>query len=213
MNYLIGIPYVNRNDLLWRALESVKPHWKQTLVIANCGDDAFSYPIGVSVLFPPVPLTATQSINTIIQRGKESACPFVIFMHSDAEAVDGAADKLIEAAENAEGKWGVLFTHYDSMVAFNMKAVADVGLWDTNFSGYFSDCDYYRRMRLAGWECRDTGIYVKHEGSATIRSDPKLGFLNRVTFNLYKQYYISKWGGDSGEEKWEKPWDGDLENL
>lgn len=213
MSYLLGIPFVNRLDLLKRALDSVGENILRAVIINNSPDGGFRCEAARAVVKPLVALTATQSINAILGMAKSANCYYALFMHSDAEAVNGAVPKLLDSCAKQKGKWGVLFTNYDALCAFNMRAVEQVGLWDANFSGYFSDNDYYRRMRLAGWECRDTGIEVKHEGSATINADAKLAFLNRITFPLYRQYYIEKWGGDGGHETFQKPFNGVFENL
>jgi hypothetical protein len=75
---------------------------------------------------------------------------------------------------------------------------------------YFSDCDYYRRVQLAGFELLETGRPVVHvdQGSNTLRSDPRREFLNRITFPLYAAYYAMKWGGRPGREKFALPFNG-----
>jgi len=213
VNYLIGIPYVNNLPLMKRALASIGNHeHRDILVVANCNPSEVPS-MNALVYWPVEPLSASQSLNVMAYFARARKADVLISMHSDAEAVDGALGKLLAAASEAQGKWGVLFTAYDALAAFNMKALDDVGPWDTILPQYFTDNDMYRRMRAKGWECRDTGIFVKHEGSVTINSDPKRRYLNSVTFNLYKQYYIAKWNGQPGEEGWDKPFNGDLECL
>ena len=84
-------------------------------------------------------------------------------------------------------------------------ASKEVAEWDANLPWYFSDCDYYRRMRLAGWETQDSGLPVEDSPSQTINADPELAFLNSVTFPLYREYYRKKWGGDNGTETFDRP--------
>lgn len=211
MKYLVGIPYVNRLDLLYRALLSLGWLRKNALILNNSGAD-LEVGMDLIVQWPTVPLSFSQSMNFFQRIAKHD--DILIIMHSDAEAVGDTAQRLLDLAWLQAGKWGVLFTNYDALAAFNMKAVAEVGEWDTNLPQYFSDNDYYRRMRLAGWECRDTGLPVKHEASSTIKADPKLAFINRVTFNLYREYYRAKWGGlDDEPGQWTKPWNGALEHC
>lgn len=201
---MLFIPHVNRLDLLEGALESVNDSCVTRIVINNSG-----VPITVdaeAVIDTNVPLSASQSLN-LIQR---IACnePFYLFMHSDAEASPGAVNALIAKADSltAESiKWGVIFTNYDSLAAFRTEAFSEVGEWDTNLPQYFTDNDMYRRLRLAGWELIDSGIAVNHYGSQTIRSDSKRGFINSITFPLYRQYYVRKWGGEPGHECYNQP--------
>jgi hypothetical protein len=59
---------------------------------------------------------------------------------------------------------------------------------------------------LAGWETIDTHIEgITHEGSATINSDPKLKYVNHVTFELYERLYRRMWAGDPEQEKYDVP--------
>lgn len=86
-----------------------------------------------------------------------------------------------------------------------MEAFEAIGGWDTNLPWYYSDNDAYRRLKLAGWECIDTGLKVEHKASSTINSDSELNFLNSITFPLYGAYYARKWGGSPGNEIYTTP--------
>jgi hypothetical protein len=204
--------YVNRPDLLKRAVASFPDLHPELSVVDNSGDgvELGERELGAFVYEPDVPLSYTQSMNCIlkdaIRRGKD----FIIHFHSDATCTNPeAVSQLLEycrrmKAENR--RWGCLYTFYDILWAINPVAMQDIGGWDTNFSAYFSDNDIKRRLNLVGWETIDTGIQgIDHEGSATIRSDPKLEFLNSQTFPLHRQYYVWRWGGQPGEEKFTVP--------
>ncbi|CAM6006565.1 unnamed protein product [Sphagnum balticum] len=139
---------------------------------------------------------------------RDAGANICIFCHSDAVAGEGVAEKLLEEARNltAQGRrWGVLWTHYDVLAAFNVVAFENIGGWDTILPQYYSDVDAYRRLLLAGWECIDTGLPVEHKASSTINSDSRLRFLNSVTFPMYGDYYRKKWGGTPGDETFNTP--------
>ena len=141
-------------------------------------------------------------------RARNAGARICIFMHSDAVAGPGSCQGLLDRARECSRdglKWGVLFTSYDALAALNVALLDDVGLWDTNLAWYFSDNDYYRRVRLAGYECLETNLPVEHRPSQTIKSDPELRFLNGITFPLYESYYRSKWGGKPGQECFRRP--------
>ena len=105
----------------------------------------------------------------------------------------------------AEGrKWGVIWTNYDCLAAFSIPMYREVGGWDTVFPAYFSDNDWWRRIRLAGYEIIESGLPVDHEGSAAIHSDPERLFMNSQTFPLYQKYFEAKWGGVPGQERFTK---------
>ena len=56
---------------------------------------------------------------------------------------------------------------------FNMRACEITGPWDTYFTQYWADCDYYKRLRDAGYPEINTqfGDRVKHVASATLKTD------------------------------------------
>jgi GT2 family glycosyltransferase len=106
--------------------------------------------------------------------------------------------------------WGIIFTLYDVFACFNLKIVDEIGLWDNNLPWYFADIDYYRRLKLAGFKVIEAGQGVTHAASQTINSDPRLKFLNGITFPLHAAYYKAKWGGEPDHETFTEPFDGKL---
>jgi hypothetical protein len=207
----IFIPFVNRQDLLEKAVGSVPFSAKWMVEIIN-NSGAPVPPCPVSVVRPSVPLTASQTLNYMQMVAKSySKVPFYLFLHNDAEPEPGTVEGLYEMALNAEGKWSVIFTHYDTLAAFNVEAFDAVGGWDTNLPQYFTDNDMYRRLRLAGYPTLESNLAVKHVGSQTILSDPLRQMVNNITFPVYAQYYERKWGGSPGNETFMKPWNGIFE--
>jgi hypothetical protein len=204
----VFIPCVNRFDLLEKAIASVPRRLTtEPIVINNSGAEL---DLRCQVWEPTVPLTATQSLNMMQRAAKNLRVPFYFFMHGDAEAGPETVEKLYQIAmhECSKGKWGVIFTNYDALAAFNTAAFDDVGPWDTVFSGYYADNDIYRRLRLAGYSLSESGLPVVHHGSQTINSDPLRKHVNSITFPIHGQYYASKWGGSPGHETFDKPFGG-----
>jgi len=139
-------------------------------------------------------------------------------MHNDAEAAVGTPERLlaiVEEAVTSKQRWGVVFTHYDTLAAFSMEMVRVVGQWDTTLPQYFADEDYYLRVRLAGYELINTGLPMIHHtnGSSTLKSDPRRRCLNSVTFPLYERYYTDKWGGLPRSETYDWPFNGTISML
>jgi hypothetical protein len=204
----------NRRDLLDKAIASIPEFWPLLSIVDNSPDGMCDgLPEGITIMHGPIPLTFTQSHNWFYKDAKEKGCKFILWMHTDAEAVDNGHLRLLDfAREQCVGKrkWGLAWTSYDSLTALNLDMISEVGGYDTIFPKYFCDNDHTRRMRLAGWETIDTGIVTKHIGSQSILSDPKAKFLNDVTFPLYQQYYIKKWGGTVDHETFTRPFDGKL---
>jgi len=209
-DYHVYIPYVNNPQLLTRAIDSVPELWIDTTVVNNSGSKLDSF---VEVFDPPVPLSFTQSQNWFFKDAKRRGCRFVLWIHNDCELPAGAAHQLIEYVRNlyAEGRhWGVCFTFYDIFSAVNLEMIDEVGGYDANIRAYKSDQDFYRRVKLAGWELINTEIEVGairagHLGSQTIRSDERVSLINGVVEVADAFYYQSKWGGDAGHETTDIP--------
>jgi GT2 family glycosyltransferase len=213
MKYIVGIPYVNRLDLLKKAIESIKPYWDHTLIIDNSDDrDLRGHELSskVRIYEPPVPLTFTQSMNYIIRLAEERGCDIWMYMHSDAEAHEGTPEALLTIVDSLlkEGrKWGAVFTLGDTLAAYSMLAQKEIGYFDTIIRDYFADTDYYRRMNLAGYELVPTPLFDKmnHFQSATINSDIMRAFINTITYPQAQAYYELKWGGPHTLEKYKTP--------
>jgi GT2 family glycosyltransferase len=98
-------------------------------------------------------------------------------------------------------------SHGYSCFAINPIALERIGCFDQNFfPSYCEDQDYAYRAKLAGLHeenCPDTNI--SHGGSDTIFGDPMLSLQNRMTHGRNMQYYLRKWGGPGGQERWNNP--------
>lgn len=90
---------------------------------------------------------------------------------------------------------------------YTRKAILSVGYNDVNFwpNGYFGDNDYVYRAMLAGVKsCTSKHSFYFHFWSRTIYEAERKR-ANNVYFERNKKYYISKWGGLPGQEKFNKP--------
>jgi len=221
MRYIVGIPYVNRIDLLQDAIESIELYWDNLVLIDNSSSKELArqnFAKDFLIIEPIVPLTFSQSQNAFISIANEKACDVYMYMHSDAVAVEGTPKKLLELTQQlfeTKRNWGAVFTNcgvqpaqnLDTLAAYNMEAIRDVGRYDTVIHDYFSDCDYYRRMALKSYELIHSDLRVIHQngGSNAINSDYMLKFINNKTYGLYRHYYMAKWGGEPGKEQFTVP--------
>jgi len=214
MHFLLGIPYVNRPDLLRRALNGVQAMWPRTIIIDNSDAGELSnlqgsWPVPIFRV-SGLPLTLSQTMNLLQAKAVEQKCDVWFFLHSDAEPAARTADNLLNKARQTfqeDKRWGAIFTRYDTFCCFSVSAMAVVGKWDTNLPQYFADNDYYRRVKLAGYQIIEASLEVTHHegGSCTLKSDPVRAHLNGVTFPLYQKYYEAKWGGPPGAEQFHQP--------
>ena len=216
----LGIPYVNRPELLSKALNSVRSMWPWTVLVDNSDTGELvasqnSWPVPILRIPGIAPLSLSQTMNFLQSLAVSRQYPAWFFMHSDAEAGPGVAERLVNRARQAlrkKKRWGVIFTHYDTFCSFNTQALSRVGLWDVNLPQYFADNDYYYRLALKKYEKITLELKVIHHegGSCTMKSDARRTFLNGITFSLYERYYAAKWGGPPHQEKFKQPFDSNL---
>jgi hypothetical protein len=206
MKYKLHIPFGSRTDLVEEAVSSARDIGNIHLWASgiDCPDipDVTKHEPGL--------VTIVSLINMCLKESWDDDVMFL--MHNDAFAKEGAAKKMLEFTENAwktDPKWGMVFSHYDVLCAFNMKAVHEVGVWDTMYFQYRADVDYYHGLKKAGWHELNSGLNdeIIHHGSTSIKSDAlfnhRTQFRNRRDFD--SQYYVFKWGGPPGGEKFQKP--------
>lgn len=204
MRTFVGIPYVNRMDLLERAIACV-PDSEPVIVLNNSGVPVS--PANAEVITPLAALTFTQTMNAYQGIAVEREVRFWLFMHNDATASAEDFEKVITLAESTTLPWSVIFTNYDALAAFNVAAFKVIGPWDQTFTQYFADNDYYRRAVLSGYpQLNINDSTVKHDHSQTLQADPHRRKANDFLFPAYQQYYIAKWGGDTHKETFSRPW-------
>lgn len=213
----IFIPYVNRPDLLATCLASLSHRLiTHPVVINNSGGYIPNYVYlhwhgyvdFMSDTSGGKPPTFSQTQNMMLRCAVEAGNPFYFFMHSDAIDNEGILDNLFDMAMQQTQKWGAIFTSYDALACFNTDAMLAVGGWDENIPWYRSDCDMYRRLRLAGYPTLESGLKVFHEPSQTLKSDPAIKDRVYEENKASRLYYIRKWGGDNEQEKYEVPFNG-----
>lgn len=209
---LVGIPFVNRVDLLERAIACV-PDDIGVMIQNNSGlpDPELKRPV-----FRPhvMAMSYSQSMNLFQQEADRQGYPFWLFMHSDGMAQRQDFERLVSLAEKclSEGrKWAVIYTCYDVLACYSTEALNSIGGWDTTFPNYFSDNHNYRKLRLAGFEMLQLENHtVEHgvdgKGSQTINSDTILRRTNEILFPAYAQLYREMWGGAPGGETFITPW-------
>lgn len=204
----VFIPYVNRPDLLERAIVSVPRRATTSPVIINNSGKDFN--ARCEMFTPPVPLTFSQTQNFMLKIARVQSVPFYLFMHSDAEAGPDTVEKLYRLAmhECARRQWGAIFTAYDALAAYNVEAMSTIGGWDTMLTWYCSDNDTYRRLRLAGYPTIDSNLPVTHEASQTLNSDPAVKRVVDLEMPFRESYYRAKWGGNPGQETFDVAWGG-----
>lgn len=209
MKYKLHIGYCSRPDLAFEAAHSARDIGNIHMWSNGCPPGDF--PEAPFAEHHALPLLANVGvINHFIQSSWDDDVMF--WMHNDGWAKPGfAARFLTHIKEWAPGeRWGVVFTLYDILCCFNMKAVRDIGYWDPMYMQYSVDIDYYHHMLMKDWSIhtfgrdqvlhRDSAATPEQDqgggGSHTVRSDPtynhRIKFRERDGFD--NRYFQFKWG-------------------
>ena len=196
MRWKVHVAYVNGEELLRNAVASVQDIGNIHVWADSCPPKTPPFVEGAIVHACP-PLSRATAQNTMFHSSwNDDVC---FYMHHDGRAKPGVAKKFLEfteAAFRSGEKWGLAYTFYDVLCAFNMKAVREVGFWDDAFYHYVIDNDYYRRLRLAGYKELEFGEEgVEHIGSATVGTDALFKYRVDFMHDSDRAYYIKKWGG------------------
>lgn len=202
------IPYRANRQLLDKAIASV-PADVPAMVVDHSGSLAIGRDIPERfALYKPRREGVTFSMiqNFVRFEAKRLGALFYFFMHSDAECTPqtfSELDALAKMMFKVGNKAGILFTAYDALCAIRTEAAWQTGPWDEWFHWYHSDVDWYRRMVLAGWEQKQSGLgkRVIHRPSSTLASDATASKEVQAQFHARQGHYVHKWGGERGYEQ------------
>lgn len=99
-----------------------------------------------------------------------------------------------------------MFSNYD-VFALHNTAILQKFQWDPYLPLYYTDVDFYYRLRLAGVELIETNLPVQHleGGSTTLHANPALHTFVQTNYPAWRQYYLQKWGGERDQEIFTTP--------
>ena len=219
---LLGIPILNRGDLLERLVQSID-YPVQKLHIINNGTDAgvqeslhrilttgWEHIAHIHVYHPCRNFGVAKSWNKFISVNPE--CPWWMITANDMQFGTGTLAKVAEtmyAPANAD--IGMSYVDGYAMFVITKLALEKAGNFDENFyPAYYEDGDHFYRSKLSGIRMEGIKAEFTHGeapnwGSHTIACDARLAEANKVTFEMNKQYFIDKWGGMNGEEVFTHP--------
>lgn len=218
----IGIPVLNRGDLLKRCVMSID-YPVDHVVIVNNGKDAsveraidelfreFSQRERLTVVIKDYNTGFAASCNYLCDLNR-GAYPYRMLVGSDMAFGPGALQIFHEFIRDNVDEYAMIrcFQGY-GIIALTRRGIEKVGGFDESFyPAYFEDNDHHRRLRLLGE--KDTDISIPglvhgdaNGGSCTIKSDPELGRRNSITFGRNSGYYGRKWGGPPHHEQFLQP--------
>lgn len=145
------------------------------------------------------------SVNQIIKQNSDK--PYWFVMSSDWHPQPGELSKLaVRLEEPFIGLKCDPTQNAYSAIVFTPNLIRMVGLMDENFyPAYFEDNDYNYRLSLATLTLELFELKYEHKVSSTLHSSSAYEEKNRTTFQNNFDYYVKKWGGGPGAEKYFSP--------
>lgn len=202
---VLGIPGLNRPDLLRRCLASLDVPVERLVVIDNSADGSIGDAAGgAQVIDPGWNLGVAASWNLIMKTAPNA--PWWAIVNLDVTFAPGDLARLA-AAMTPEPKVACLLRF--GAFGINRACLDAVGWFDENFHPiYCEDCDYEYRCRLAGVPIIDLPSGTQHlEGGSVALHDGHVRD-NARTFPANHTYYQAKWGGPvRGGEVYRTPFD------
>lgn len=211
---VIGVPVLNRPDLLHRMLGSINYPVANLVIV----DNGHVVPQGhvvdnvqrTHIITMPSNLGVAGSWNLIIK--SMPFAPWWLIVNSDAWFPEGSLARF-----NSESRTDALVLGAGSppwcCFAIGERVVQSVGLFDESLHpAYFEDGDLERRTVAAGIPLVQSDIPVHHDNSSTLAAGYQA--INDVTFQSNANYYRDKVarqdftaGGWSLERRRANSWD------
>lgn len=222
----LGIPVLNRGDLLMRCVVSIDSP-VETLFIINNGGDRKVGDVIARIEQRDIPNTGMFS-NIRVEKFQNLGCARSwnhiirtspgawLISGNDIQFSPGDIGKIKETlVKNQDAS--IVYAMGYAVYCFTELGVRTVGIFDENFyPAYFEDVDHHRRVGLLKAKevdvegCKLIHGEAPHWGSCTVNSDPVLQRKHVVTFRNLGEYYARKWGGEPGREKYNTPYKKDV---
>jgi GT2 family glycosyltransferase len=207
-SFAIGIPTLNRNDLLTPALSKYVVDFPRIKIhiIDNGSQDIISPTPSVKIHVMPENMGVATSWNFLCEQiFRDHDVAFIL--NDDIYWGASSTYSVLRFIEDTFIEQGAGFVHCEKtwcVFAITKDTFKKVGNFDGNFfPAYFEDNDYAYRMKLAGIRVLSSPFLfpVIYRNSMTLQRD------KTVNDNFMKNhdYYIAKWGGRAGLEKFLTP--------
>jgi GT2 family glycosyltransferase len=207
----LGIPTINRNDLLQEALEVYKETWygRHVFIVDNGNQSIQTKSSNQRVMVMPKNLGVAGSWNLLAKTIRNKGYSHVALLNDDI-IWNRNADEIEEFIKNNPADFYQGLGTWCCFV-IPIATLEKVGLFDDGFRlCFFEDNDAYYRMVLAGMKIIADPFFNPDifRNSSTIAKDPSLN----VNFEYNKQRYVAKWGGMPMQETFKIPFNGEIEH-
>ena len=199
---LVGIPTINRADLLNEALAQYFEDFASTeIVICDNGKQDIITREEMFVIYrPPQNLGVSGSWNMIMDYADRLDFTHVLMLNDDIILGRTGYEIKLLIEQNLEVPFINSYQNWCSFI-LRVDAWKQVGGFDTEFfPAYFEDNSMCYKMRLQNMERVHTFVLnpLVYRNSMTIAKEPSLN----NNFMRNRQVYIDMWGGLPNEEKY-----------
>jgi GT2 family glycosyltransferase len=206
----LGIPTINRNDLLQEALEVYKDTWygRNVFIVDNGNQAIQTKSANQRVMVMPKNLGVAGSWNLLAKVARNKGYSHIALLNDDIVWKKNA-DEIEEFIKNHPADF---YQGTGTWCCFVMPiaTLEKIGLFDEGYiNGFYEDNDMAYRMNLANLKIIADPFFNPEifRNSSTIAKDPSLN----VNFESNKQRFISKWGGMPMAETFTSPFNGQIE--
>lgn len=202
---IVGIPTINRADLLNDALRDYFEDFKDTeIVICDNGkQDIITREKNFFIYRPQENLGVAKSWNMLMDYADKVGASHVLILNDDIYL--GKTQEQILALIKVWRKAPFINSQLNwCAFIFSVNGFKKVGQFDESFGNcYFEDNDMFYRMSLLKMQMVYTEFLnpVTYRNSMTIERDPSLN----NAFLKNKEYFIRKWGGEPHYETFTTP--------
>lgn len=205
-SFFIGIPTINRADLLNDALQKYAKDFPSVhiIVLDNGNQNIYVGADNIRVFNLGSNQGVAKSWNWLINKGFNIGYANALILNDDIYL--GKTEDQVEEYINRHPNHGFFVGKGVNWSSFILRksTFEKVGGFDENFfPAYFEDNDYCYRMLRAGIT-RDQDYFLNpqiYRNSMTIAKEPKLN----LGFEKNKAYFVQKWGGLPSQEKFKTP--------
>ena len=216
---MIGTMVLNGADDLWNHFASIDYPLKRYVIVDNSmgkypavrgtieqiKQDKPEHIDEVVILQNNLNVGFSGSVNQIVRQNTD--CPYWCVFSVDWHPRPGELAKLAERLTKPFTQFlcDETMSGYSAMV-FKPQLIQKVGLMDENFfPAYFEDNDHRYRMELTGLSWDYFQMAFDHKVSSTLHSNEQFKSRNNVTYHNNGMYYLEKWGGFPGNERYKHP--------
>ena len=202
MKFAIGIPTLNRADLLLPSLKMYSKDFREKIYVIDNGNQGIQSFANIEIITNKENIGVAASWNVLCDKIFET-CDYALILNDDIYLSKTSLD--IEMMINIRSNHFIRATPDWCAFIISKKIYKKVGRFDECFfPAYYEDSSYEYRMKLNGIpmvQAPALNPFI-YNNCKTMEKMPELQEFGKNN----KQLYIKMWGGEPKREKFKKPY-------